>query len=371
MELKYIYRSIRFLLVVGGVFLGLYLFYFISKVTYPFLIGLIIAFLINPLVDLLEKKAKMPRVLAVLIALIVIFAFCAGLITLLVAEIVSGAAYLATVVPEHLDTLINYLEDYFTAQIIPLYNQLTSVFNKLEAGQQDTIIGNIQNVGAKIGSTVGTFIKNLFGNIPNILSWFPNAATVLIFSLLATFFISKDWYHFSAMGGKILPQKAKSSGKTVFVDLKKALFGFIRAQLTLISITTVIILIGLLILRVDYAITIALATGIVDIIPYLGTGAVFVPWIIYAWISGDMGLAIGLGVLYIIVLVQRQIMEPKILSSSIGLDPLATLIALFVGFKLIGFLGLIIGPVTLVIISTLYRANVFHDVWAFIKGREA
>ena len=370
MELKYIYRSIRLLLVVGGVCLALYLFYFLSKVTYPFLIGLIIAFLINPLVDLLEKKAKMPRVLAVLISLIVIFAFCAGLITLLVAEIVSGAAYLATVVPEHLDTLINYLEDYFTAQIIPLYNQLTSVFNKLEAGQQDTIIGNIQNVGAKIGSTVGTFIKNLFGNIPNIISWFPNAATVLIFSLLATFFISKDWYHLSAIGGRILPQKAKTSGKTVFSDLKKALFGFIKAQLTLISITTVIILIGLLILRVDYAITIALATGIVDIIPYLGTGAVFVPWIIYASINGDMGLAIGLGVLYIIVLVQRQIMEPKILSSSIGLDPLATLIALFVGFKLIGFLGLIVGPVTLVIISTLYRANVFHDIWAFIKGRE-
>jgi sporulation integral membrane protein YtvI len=371
LELKYIYRVIRFLLVVGGVLLGLYLFYFLSKVTYPFLIGLIIAFLINPLVDFLQKKAKMPRVLAVLIALIVIFAVCAGLITLLVAEIVSGAAYLATVVPDHLDTLINYLEDYFTAQIIPLYNQLNSVFNKLDAGQQDTIIGNIQNVGARIGSTVGTFIKNLFGNIPNILSWFPNAATVLIFSFLATFFISKDWYHLSAIGGRIMPQKAKTSGKTVFVDLKKAFFGFIKAQLTLISITTVIILIGLLILRVDYAITIALATGIVDIIPYLGTGAVFVPWIIYSSISGDTGLAIGLGVLYIIVLVQRQIMEPKILSSSIGLDPLATLIALFVGFKLIGFLGLIVGPVTLVIISTLKRANVFHDVWVFIKGREA
>ncbi len=327
--------------------------------------------MINPLVNFLEIKAKMPRVLAVFIGLIIIFAVFAGLITLLVAEIVSGTAYLAKVVPEHLDTLIRYIEDYFTAQIIPLYNQLTSVFNKLDVGQQDTIIGNIQNVGTRIGTTVGTFIKTLFGNIPNILSWFPNAATVLIFSLLATFFISKDWYRLSTLGRKLLPERARTSGKTVFVDLKKALFGFIKAQLTLISITTVIILIGLLILRVDYAITIALATGIVDVIPYLGTGAVFVPWIIYAAISGNTGLAIGLGVLYIIVLVQRQIMEPKILSSSIGLDPLATLISLFVGFKLIGFLGLIVGPVTLVIISTLYRANVFHDVWAFIKGKEA
>jgi sporulation integral membrane protein YtvI len=121
---------------------------------------------------------------------------------------------------------------------------------------------------------------------------------------------------------------------------------------------------------VDYAITIALVTGIVDVIPYLGTGAVFVPWIIFEAVAGDMSRAIGLGVLYIVVLVQRQVMEPKILSSNIGLDPLATLISLFVGFKLLGFLGLIAGPVALVIINTLYRANVFLDLWLFIKGTE-
>ena len=94
----------------------------------------------------------------------------------------------------------------------------------------------------------------------------------------------------------------------------------------------------------------------------------FVPWIIYAAMSGDVPFAIGLGVLYVVVLVQRQIMEPKILSSSIGLDPLATLIALFVGFKLLGFLGLIAGPVLLVVIRALHSANVFHDLWRFIKG---
>lgn len=367
MNLKYINRTIRFLVVIGAVVLGLLSFYYLSKVTYPFLIGLIIAFMINPMVNLLETKVKMPRVLSVFVALILIFAIFAGIITLLIVEIVSGANYLAKVIPQHLNTLITFLENYFTS----LYHQLYSVFNKLEAGQKDTIIGNIQNVGTKIGDTVGNFIQDLIGSIPNIISWFPNAATVLIFSLLATFFISKDWYRLQRIGSKLIPEKARTSGKTVFADLKMALFGFLKAQLTLISITTVIILIGLLILRVDYAITIALLTGIVDIIPYLGTGAVFVPWIIYEVISGDIGMAIGLGVLYIIVLVQRQIMEPKILSSNIGLDPLATLIALFVGFKLIGFLGLIVGPVTLVIISTLYRANVFHDIWQFIKGKEA
>ncbi|HEY2419777.1 MAG TPA: sporulation integral membrane protein YtvI [Neobacillus sp.] len=371
MNLTYIHRTMRFLLVVGIIVLSLYSFYFLSKVTYPFLIGIIIAFLINPLVNFFVKRAKMPRALAVLVALIIIFALFAGLITLLVAEIVSGASYLATVVPEHLDTLINFIEKTFTAQILPFYDHLNNIFNKLDAGQQNTIIENIQNVGKKIGSTAGTFIKDFFAFIPNILSWFPSAATVLIFSLLATFFISKDWNKYSAFGDRILPEKAKSSGKTVFFDLKRALFGYGKTQLTLISITAVIILIGLLILRVDYAITIALVTGVIEILPYVGTGLVFIPWIIYEVISGDMRLAIGLGILYLVGVVVRQIIEPKILSSSIGLDPLATLISLFVGFKLIGFLGLILGPVTLVILGTLYRAHIFHDLWAYIKGKEA
>ncbi|MFO1444005.1 sporulation integral membrane protein YtvI [Bacillus sp. Bva_UNVM-123] len=368
MNYQYIFRTLRFLLVIGCIFLFFISFFFLAKVAYPFLIGFAIAFLINPLVNFLEKKGRMPRALSVLISIVLLIGLFAGLITLLIVEIVSGADYLAKVVPEHLDTLINYIEQFFAAQIIPLYNQLTSLLSNLDTGQQDAILANIESVGKKIGTTLGSFIQNLFGKIPNIISWFPNAATVLIFSLLGTFFISKDWYRLSALGGKLIPNKAKSSSKTVFADLKKALFGFIKAQATLISISTVIILIGLLIMRVDYAITIALIAGIVDIIPYLGTGLIFVPWVIYAAITGDMGMAIGIGVLYTIVLVQRQIMEPKILSSNIGLDPLATLVALFVGFKLIGFLGLIVGPVTLVIITTLHRANVFRDLWAYIKG---
>lgn len=366
----YVYRTIRFLVVIGCTLLFFISFFFLAKVAYPFLIGLAIAFLINPLVNFLEKKARMPRALSVLTSIILLIGVFAGIITLLIVEIVSGADYLAKVVPEHLDTLIDYIEQFFAAQIIPLYNQLTSLLSNLDTGQQDAILANIENVGKKIGTTVGSFIQTFFGKIPNILSWFPNAATVLIFSLLGTFFISKDWYRLSALGNRLLPTRAKSSSKTVFSDLKKALFGFVKAQATLISISTVIILIGLLILRVDYAITIALIAGIVDIIPYLGTGLIFVPWIIYEVIVGDVSTAIGIGVLYTIVLVQRQIMEPKILSSNIGLDPLATLIALFVGFKLIGFLGLIVGPVTLVIITTLHKANVFRDLWAFIKGND-
>lgn len=371
MNATYLHRVLRFLLVIGVIVFGLLGLYLVSKVIYPFIIGFVIAFMMNPIVNFFERKARMPRTLAVLIGIIIIIAIFAGLITLLVAEIISGANYLADVVPRHLETLIHHIEHFFASQIIPLYNQLTSLFDSLDSGQQDTILENIQNAGKAIVSSVGQFVQNFLEKIPDFVSWIPNAASVFIFSLLGTFFISKDWNRLTSAAMKLVPKRAKTSSQTVFTDLKKAFFGFIKAQLTLISLTTIIILVGLLILRVDYAITIALIAGLVDILPYLGTGLVFVPWIIYEFITGEIGLAIGLTVLYVIVLVQRQLMEPKVLSSNIGMDPLATLVSLFVGFKLIGFLGLIIGPVTLVFLTTLHRANVFKDLWKYIKGKEA
>jgi sporulation integral membrane protein YtvI len=359
-------RILRFIFVIGILILSLAALFYLSKYTYPFLIAVLIAFIMNPFVNFLQRKTRMPRGLTVFVSLLLILSVFAGLITLLVAEIVSGADYLGGVVPKHVQTLIGFIEEFVTGQILPLYSRIAALFNNLDTQQQDTIMTNIQNVGEKIGSTAGNFIQGFFQNIPAIIGWFPNAATVLIFSLLATFFVSKDWYRLSRFIGKILPEKVFVSFKRVIEDLKTALFGFIRAQFTLVSLTTIIVLVGLLILRVEYAITIALICGVVDILPYLGTGTVFVPWIIYEAITGNGNLAIGLGVLYVVVIVQRQLMEPKVLSASIGLDPLATLVALFVGFKLIGFLGLIAGPVVLVIINTLHRANIFKDMWGYI-----
>lgn len=363
-------RVLRFLFVIACIVVGGYLAFKISTVTYPFIIALIIAYLINPLVNLMEKRAKMPRVVAVLLSLLFVFAALGGLLTLIIVEIISGTKYLADVVPKQFQELVVYVENFIAEQVIPTYNEILGFFNTLDATQQSTIIDNIKNLGTKIGNTVSNWLEALLGSIPDIVGWLPNAVTVLVFSLLATFFISKDWYRLGGLLKKVLPPKVKSSGVTVFGDLQRALFGFIRAQFTLISITAAIVIVGLLILRVDHGITIGLLIGLVDLLPYLGTGLVFVPWTLYALFSGDTGLAIGLGVLYVIVVVQRQVMEPKVLSSSIGLDPLATLVALFVGFKLFGFLGLIIGPVTLVIIKTLHEAGIFRDIWAFILNKK-
>lgn len=371
MNIELLYRFLRFLFVILCIVVGSITLYYTATVTYPFIIALIFAFIMNPIVNFLQKRGKLPRPLAVLISISLFFAFLAGLLTLLIAEVISGSKYLARIVPEHFESLVLYIEEYFTAQIIPFYNQITTLFKDLGTNQQSTIISNIEKVGANFARNVSGAVEQILNSIPNILGALPNAATVIVFSLLATFFISKDWYKFGEYYEKLIPERARKSSSKVLFSLKKALFGFIKAQCTLITITAIIVLVGLLIFRVEYAITIAVIIGFVDILPYLGTGLVFVPWIVYSFFTDQAALGIQLSVLYVIVIVQRQLMEPKILSSNIGLDPFATLVSLFVGFKLFGFLGLIIGPVFLVIVKTLHQADVFKDLWSFIVGKKA
>ncbi len=260
-------RVIRFFIVIIVGAASLLTIYYASKVIYPFIIALIIATAINPVVGVLERKWKFPRTLAVLTTLIVLIGIFTGLITLLIAEIVAGASYLATVVPEHVATLIKYLEKMFANQVIPFYNKLAGMFQSLDSGQRDTIMNSIDETGGRITESVTAFLQNFFLKLPGLVSWIPNAATVLIFSLLATFFISKDWERLSVLTSRLLPDKVKSSGIRVFADLKKALVGFVKAQITLISITLVIVLVGLLILRINYAITIALILGLLDLLP--------------------------------------------------------------------------------------------------------
>lgn len=368
MNLEHLYKVLRFVIVIVGIYLSLYLLLLTAKYTYPFIIGLAFAYLLKPFISFLTNKLKIPRSLSVILSMLVTVSFIAGFITFLVSEVVVGITYLSEVLPEHLNTMIVFTQNYFTNHILPLYQKIISFFNTLDTGQQDTILSNIEHIGKEASNMVGSILQSSLGFIPVFIGWLPSVGTGALFTLLATFFIAKRWDKLLQYSERTLPNKAMYNLKNVVKELEKALFGFIRAQLTLISITALIVLVGLLILRVNYAITIALIIGFVDLLPYLGTGLVFIPWIIYELIIGNLGLALGLGILYTVVIVQRQFMEPKILSSSIGLDPLATLVSIFVGFKLIGFLGFIAGPIVLVILRTLYKLHILQDLKNFIMG---
>src|SRR5699024_5390579 len=154
----------------------------------------------------------------------------------------------------------------------------------------------------------------------------------------------------------------------IHFHFKKALTGFMKAQFILIFITMLIIFAGLSLLKVDHAVTIALLAALVDLFPYIGTGIIFIPWAVYLFITGNYSLTIGLTLLYMFIIIVRQFLEPKILSSNIGLHPLAVLIVLFISMQLWGVSGIIIAPILVVVGIVLFQTEIFHKVLMFIKG---
>lgn len=366
MNSQYMTILVRLLIVVIVIASVLFTSYITFKTAYPFIIGLIIAFFINPLVNFFQEKLRMTRWLSVTIVLLFFIGVFIASITIFISEIIIGTNHLSQSVPLNFQKLIYHLKEIFTDKIIPIYEKINALFYSLDSEHQAAILGYIETITAKITTSVSDAIQTILNGISDFLLSLPNLATVIIISLLATFFLSKDWYKLVFLFRKWIPNIIVERTKDVLISLKKAFVGFLLAQLTLITITCCIVLVGLLILRVDYPITIAFIIGTVDLLPYLGTGLIFIPWIFYSFFSGQMSLTIGLSILYAIVIIQRQIMEPKILSSNIGVDPLASLVSLFVGYKFFGFLGLMIGPIILVFLQTLHNANVFRDLKKYI-----
>lgn len=364
-----IFRGIWVALILAGI---AYAFYYVIPLIYPFIFGWILALMLNPIVNFFQFKLKFPRWLAVSFSMLLFLAAMVTAITLLVANIVVELGSLADTLQLQINRWVEQFNVFINSTAFQDWIEKINEFFENNPKYQETVNNNLSSTAGSIANVSKLIINYVFNTLKSLLTSLPNIATITIIIMLATFFISKDWYQLIKRYKGIFSDLIVKTTQLIRNDLQKALFGYMRAQLILVSLTALVVIIGLLVLRVDYAITIGLLTGLADLMPYLGTGAVMVPWILYVFFAqGNLFLGIGLSVLYGVIVIARQIMEPKVLASSVGLDPLATLIAMFVGLKLFGLLGLIVGPVSLILISAFYRARIFHDIASYIKKGSA
>ncbi|WP_232698922.1 sporulation integral membrane protein YtvI [Brevibacillus daliensis] len=352
--------------------IGIY--YAVTKITpliYPFIFSLIIAIFINRPVNNLSHRLRFPRWISVTVVLSLLLLIVFGLVTLLVNTVIDEIGKFLTKLPDITADVTRYLQSMFSNDYwTNLFDRIQFFYTQLDLNSKIQIDSNLSEALHKAGETFQSAVITLFTGLNTFLLSLPNFGTALVIALLGAFFISKDFYLWETRMRRVLPRGVNTRMNHVIDDLRKALVGFLKAQLTLVSITAAIVIVGLLVLKVEYAVTIGLISGVVDLLPYLGTGTIFVPWIIFMFFKGQYGLAIGLSILYAIVVVFRQIIEPKVVAENVGLDPLLTLVSLFVGLKLFGIFGLIIGPVSLVIINALVKANVLEDIWSYVdKGK--
>lgn len=362
------YQISRFLFIVVVLLCFTFFLTYAFAYIYPILLALVFSFALNPAVTFLERTLKFPRGIATIALIIILFAAIISSIILIVSEFIQGTTYLAEIIPAHFNTLITYAEEFLETHIIPFYHKLMSFFHTLDPDKQETIHEHLQHMANQIASSGTTLLQTILLKIPAAISMLPTSFAVFIFIVLATFFITKDWYALQETFAKAIPSSATDSRKHIWNHLKRALLGFFKAQIVLISITGLLIFIGLHIIGIDHALTIALIASVVDLFPYVGTGIIFIPWIIYLFLTANYPLTISLSILYMVITISRQLLEPKLLSSSIGVNPLAVLIAVFLGMQFWGVFGLIIAPILLVLLNALHQSGVFQQLWRFIKG---
>ena len=215
------------------------------------------------------------------------------------------------------------------------------------------------------------FIKNGVTSILNFVTSIPTIGIYTAITFLALYFICVDRIYMLDQLEHHFPQQWVRKFDAHLRELIKSLGGYLKAELILVLISFIISLIGLYLfnifgLNVQYPLIAALLIGFVDLLPIFGSGTVMIPWAIISSCTGDITLGIAILVLWAVMSVVRQFIEPKVVSGQIGIHPIFTLIAMYTGYKFIGILGMIIGPIVLIILKNVFATLIDKGVFKSI-----
>jgi len=345
------------LFVLLGVFLAYYYVFpalkgtleYLVPILLPFILAYVIAELIDPSVTYLVQRYKFDRGLVVLVILLILFG---GLLV--------GLIWLISRLAIELMELSKYLPDLpsnLTSTVLEIFNRISDYYYSLGLSYDffQQIVNNITANAEKFLNQLTVIVGQLLSSSIHFLALVPEVLLVTLFTLMATFFIARDKEKIAGKIASFLPKGASLVFDSTRKEIGLALVGIIRAQLVLMFITFLQTLIGLHFLGYDYALILALFVSLVDALPILGPGAVFIPWILLEAISKNLRLALGLAILYLFITVVRQVLQPKIVSANVGIHPLEALLGIYAGLKIFGVLGVFIGPLLLVIIKAFYR----------------
>lgn len=336
-------------------------------VTYPFWIAALLVWMFYPLIRFLRDKIRFPNAISVVIALLLGLSAIVGSVTGIVFLIIFGIRRISELVPEWIQTTSLQVQVFFNTSVLPMWQQFTGVMDSLTPEQQSTLQDGIATLGNRLAESMTESGQGIVDGLTQLLIIVPTFLIVFLFIFIAFYFIGKDWEKIFRSIYESTPAPIVKKAKAFKSMFQYRVFGFIQAQLILMMIASVVVLVGLAILRVEHALTIAMIVGVAEILPYLGSGTILIPWLLYMFFTGNISMGIGLAVVYGVTVAIRQSLEPKVLSSSMNLNALGVLISLFAGFQIFGVVGVFLGPFILVVIVILKDIGVINELLQFIR----
>lgn len=319
-------------------------FRFLLVYLFPFLIGLFITIAVQKPATVLSERIKTRKGYCALFLVILFYLMLVGLVALVVylaGRYLSGAAVLQKDFIGHItDLLTAYtadIEEVIKKLPETIEKQLSTGFNSLING----ITAYISDFAAKTAKAAPMFL------------------TSTVVTVIASCYIAKDFERFKDSIYSVLPDKYKVAIGGLHILLKEKVLKIVVGYGKILVITFFELLIGLLLFRVPNAVLIASGIALLDLLPVLGTGTVLVPWAVISLFSSKYFLGIGLIIIYVIIIVVRNIIEPKIIGKQIGLHPLIALISVFIGLKVVGVVGIFLAPLTVILVYNMFERGIF------------
>ena len=317
----------------------------------PLIIGWLISCIANPLVVFLESKIKIRRKAGTVVVIVVVIA------------VVSGIGYAAcSVLFRQIHGFVKELPEMWNVLVQDL-DSFVSVANQYLGGVAPNIAEFLGNLGTSIGEAITNLPSKLdldtFGGMGSMVGSIANVAISVIMAMLSAYFFIADREWIYEALEKIVPKGIAQKYGVFYGSLRQAVGGYFKAQLRIEVWMYLLILLGLTLLKVRYALLIALLIAVIDILPFFGSGAVLVPWAIVTALGGDYARAIWFLVIWGVGQLFRQLIQPKIMGDSIGMEPIPTIILLFIGYKAAGVIGMLVAVPIGIIVVNMNEAGFF------------
>ncbi|MCF8000626.1 MAG: sporulation integral membrane protein YtvI [Halanaerobiales bacterium] len=339
-------------IILVGIFLAIVfsLKIFIFTLT-PFFLALIITFVIDRPVSMLSKK--IPRNIAVLIMILIVLTVFVLLSIFIVTNTAYELIYLSRYLPEYREQIVEYIDKLLLRQQEMFERMPDMVTNILTR-----ILDNIYQRGEG-------YLSSMIDWSLNITFYIPGYIIILLFTIIATFFISKD--------KRLILDYLKSKDKIAQVldsSIINDIFSYLKVQLLILTNTTVLTGITFTILGYPYVILLAILNGILDLIPVIGPGAILWPLIIYNLFMSNIRNSIILFILYVILVSARPFLESKILGRNIGVHPLILLLGIYIGLITMGLQGIILAPLSIITFKAILNTGLEFNSTPTLNNKE-
>lgn len=320
---------------------------YIVPIIVPLILALLTAFFLEPLVGLLQKRFKWNRKPAVITSFIAFLLLVSALLYWTVTYLTARLIYFSQNMPEYINGLSS------------IWQEIQAFFLNSTEGMPVEVVNSFETELARFLEGIRDWLLSIinYDTITNLLTGIPSFLVSFIVFLIALFLFMLDLEELKKSFFSILKDSTAEKVRFMAARLNNVIFGFLKAQFLVSVIIFLVSLVALLFIAPELAIVMSLIIWLIDFIPILGSIIVLTPWFIYEFISGDIARGTQLVVLAAVLLIIRRTVEPKVMGSHIGLSPLATLIAMFIGLQLIGVLGFFVGPLIVILFTSAREAG--------------